>query len=299
MKPLRDSWDPQAVLFYHPNKNHSFHYSIAKKTRYPAMRDQYAFYTDENVYRRGACSDTDLYPDGCLLVTRPNPDLKPEKALHHEIGWTGRFFNRFEMDLAWFYSSNRDMFNDRVRTTGAGDTNPANLDPIPNGPIDVTTYPGFAVYHVTNLSGDIRRQGFDLGIEYNVTDRILIGKSFSYLHSTNKDDSEWRPRTQPAYNGSLYASVALNEWATLIPAFDYQGRSRVDRLGNNRWNFHQGFALFDLKLSITPPMHRNISINVGVENMFNKDYRGWGTYDGLEQYPSAGRYLYANVRYRL
>ena len=69
-----------------------------------------------------------------------------------------------------------------------------------------------------------------------------------------------------------------------------------------RWAFHPGYALVDLKLSITPPMHRNISFNIGAENLFNKDYRGWANRpadDYRDLYPSAGRYLYANVRYRL
>ena len=274
--PSIDSWDPQAALLYSPNKNHSFHYSISKKTFFPSIRIQYSNYGEGGVYSRG-CPGVD---GDCYLVTIPNPDLKPEKALHHEIGWNGKFINRLDVDLAWYYSRHNDM--------------------IDRPSVDTSTYPGFAVQQVANVPGDTRRQGFDLGAQYTATDRIYVGTSFNYLHSINKDTPDWRS-TQPAYNGSVYANIGLNDWAALIPALDYYGRSRVGSTGANRWNFNRGYALVDLKLSITPPMHKNVSINIGAENLFDTDYRGWGTYNGtnLERYPTPGRYLYANVRYRL
>ena len=281
-----DSLDPQAVLFYHPNKNHSFHYSIAKKIRFQSMREQFSNFGEGARYRSGV-NCTMSAP--CILVTLPNPDLKPEKAVHHEIGWKGNFFGRLAVDLAWYYSSNNNMIDN---------TSVPDEETYSSGSPSGARY---AVRQVINVPGDTRRQGFDLGVEYNVTDRILVGKSFSYLHSRNKDDSDWRT-VQPAYHGSLYASVGLNDWVTLIPALDYQGHSRYDHFGVNRWNFHPGYALVDLKLSVTPPMYRNINFSIGMENLFNKDYRGWANRpaDGYrELYPSAGRYMYANLRYQL
>ena len=271
-----DAWGPQAALLYNLNKNHSFHYSIARKTLFPSMRNRYSNYGAGDLYTSGACSATP-----CPLVTIPNPDLKPEQALHHEIGWNGRFFNRLDFDLDWYYSRHNDL--------------------ISRPSVDTTTYPGFAVQQVVNVPGDTRRQGFDLGIEYDTTDRIMIGTSFSYLHSFNKDTPEWRSTASP-YFGSVYASFGLNDWAALIPALDYTGRSRVGSTGDNRWNFNEGYTLVDLKLSITPPMHKNVVINIGAENLFNKDYRNWANrpQDNYRaQYPTPGRYLYANVRYKL
>jgi len=242
------------------------------------MRNRYSNFGTGEYYTSGrAC--TPAAP--CQLVSLPNPDLKPEQALHHEIGWNGKFLDRLSVDLALYYSRHNNM--------------------IGRPSVDETTYPGFAVQQVVNIPGDTRRQGFDLGVEYNVADRIMIGTSFTYLHSLNKDADAWRS-TAPPYHGSLYASIGLNNWMALIPALDYTGRSRVGATGDNRWNFNDGHALVDLKLSITPPMHRNVSINIGAENLFNKDYRNWANnpQNGFRaQYPTPGRYLYANVRYRL
>jgi len=273
------SWDPQAVLFYHLNENHSFHYSIAKKIRYASMQNQYSTGTGGGSDRTDGCPA----PEGCLRLRLPNTDLKPEKALHHEIGWTGGFFDKLNLNLAWYYSIQNDA-----------------LDMMSNNEGYDYSYYGFAVDRMINVPGDTRRQGFDIDAEYSVTDRISIGKSFGYLHIGN-DNRDWRS-LEPAYSGSLHADVGLNDWVTLIPVLDYQGRSRVESLGNNRWNFHQGFALVNLKLSITPPAHSNITFNVGAENLFNKDYRGWANISSnnyLERYPSPGRYVYANVRYSL
>ena len=266
--PDIDSWDPQGVVFYKPTKNHAFHYSIAKKTRFPSIRNQFSNYGAGDTYNAGGAIGR------IPLVTLPNPGLKPEKALHHEVGWDGKFFSRrLAVTLDLFYSTNRDLID---RST-----------------VDITTYPGYAVQQVVNVAGDTRRSGMDLGVEYIADDRLLIGGSFSYLHSENKDVPAWRP-THPAYNGSLYASIRLNRWASLVPAMDYFGRSRYSSTGANRWAYNQGAALVDLKLSITPPMHRNVSINFGAENLFNTDYRGYN-----DAYPSPGRYYFANVRYAL
>jgi iron complex outermembrane receptor protein len=281
-----DSWDPEAALFYNLNKKHSFHYSIAKKIRFQSMRDQFSNFGGAGTYSSGSFCTASA---PCVLLTLPNPDLKPEKALHHEIGWNGKFFSRLNVNLAWYYSSNNNLI-ERTRVP------------------DEETYSGgspsgtrYAVNTVVNIPGDTRRQGFDLGVEYNVTDRILVGNSFSYLHSHNRDNPDWRA-IQPAYHGSLYASVGLNDWVAVIPALDYEGRSRVGSSGSRRWNYHPGYALVDLKLSITPPMHRNVSFNIGFENLLNKDYRGWANRpadDYRELYPSPGRYMYANLRYKL
>ena len=256
-----DSWDPQGVIFYKPNQNHALHYAISKKTRFPSIRNQYSNYGAGNIDSNS----------GLPLVTIPNPDLKPERALHHEIGWDARFMDRLTIELDWFYSQNDDA--------------------IDRSAIDTTNYPGFAVQQVVNVAGDTRRHGFDLGIEFTTTDRLLIGTAFSYLHSFNEDSPAWRS-TQPPYNGSVYASIKLNEWAALVPALDYYASSRANPVVSTRYN--QGTALMDLKLSITPPMHKNVSINVGAENLFNTDYRNWNS-----NYPTPGRYIYANVRYKL
>jgi len=291
-----DSLDPEAVLFYHLNKNHSLHYSIAKKIRFQSLSEQFSSYSGGGTYGRGTIC-TPSAP--CVLLTLPNPDLKPEKALHHEIGWRGNLFGRLDIDLAWYYSSNNNMIE---RTTVPDEDTYSSGSP---------SGARYAVNRVVNVPGDTRRQGFDLGVQYTISDRIIIGKSFSYLHSHNKDDAEWRSM-QPAYNGSFYASIGLNDWVTLIPALDYQGRSRAEStpgrsnsgviIRDFRWAFHPGYALVDMKLSITPPMHRNISFNIGMENLFNKDYRGWANRpsdDYRDPYPSPGRYMYANLRYRL
>ena len=270
-----DSWDPQAAISYKLNKNHSFHYSIAKKIRYPSMQNQYSTGTGGSADPTGRCP----YEE-CIRLRIPNTDLKPEKALHHEIGWDGAFFDKLNIELDWFYSVQNDA-----------------LDMMSNNEGYDYHYEGYAIDKMINVPGNTRRQGFDLGVTYNITDRILVGNNFGYLHTGN-DNPKWRS-VQPTYQGSLYAEIGLNDWALLIPVLDYQGHSRVGSLGNDRWNFHRGYALFDLKLSITPPMRKNITFNIGAENLLNKDYRGWGTFNGFERYPSAGRYVYANVRYNI
>jgi iron complex outermembrane recepter protein len=158
---------------------------------------------------------------------------------------------------------------------------------------DFTTYPGFAVQQEVNIAGDVARKGFDLGLEYILTDKILFGLNFGYLHSKNRANPAYH-FTLPPCNGSFYANVHVNDWISFVPALDFYDSSWYASSGDSRNYRNPGAGIVDLKMTITPPMQKPVSINIGTENLFNKDYRGWN-----EKYPSPGRYVYANLRYAL
>jgi len=111
---------------------------------------------------------------------------------------------------------------------------------------------------MTNVAGRITRQGFDLGIDYDLNNHIMFGLSYSYLHSKNLDNLAYH-FTLPASNGSLYASVRLNDWVSVVPAVDFYGSSYYVSSGTCMNNRNSGAAIADLKFTITPPMHKHIS----------------------------------------
>jgi iron complex outermembrane recepter protein len=79
--PTIDTWDPEVVFIYKPVNHHSIHYSIAKKTRYPSMRNQYSNYGSGSTVKNPSTGTQ------VPLVTLQNPDLLPERVIHQEIGY--------------------------------------------------------------------------------------------------------------------------------------------------------------------------------------------------------------------
>ncbi|MDR1529678.1 MAG: TonB-dependent receptor [Burkholderiales bacterium] len=269
LKPDIDTWDPQAILFYMPTEQHTFHYSIAKKTRYPTMREQFSNYAAGN---NVACTGSNCPPGGPFpLVSLQNLSLVPERALHQEIGYEGTPLPGLWLQTSVFYSRNKN-------TIGRSDR-------------DFWTYPGYAVQQTINIAGDVERKGVDFGAEYQVNPSILLGLSYSYIDSKDKDNKNYYFTNIPKHHGAIYGEFSVGEWLSIIPALDFVSSSYYDTAGNSK---NPSYTTADIKFSITPPIHKNLSFNFGVENLFDKDYREFA-----QKYPSPGRYFYANIRYDL
>jgi len=273
LKPDIDTWDPQAAIFYKPTEDHTFYYSIAKKTRYPTMREQFSNYGAGSSV---TCSSSDVCPPGMEgqsfpLVSLQNPGLDPERAIHQEIGYSGKPLRDLFVEASVFYSRNKN-------TIGRSDR-------------DFITYPGYAVQQTINIEGDVERKGVDLGAEYQMTPSILLGLSYSYYDSKDKDNKDYHFVDLPKHHGSLYGDFRIGEWLSIIPAFDFFSDSYYNTSGVSK---NPGYAITDLKFSVTPPMWDGLSLNFGVENLFDKDYRKFSA-----NYPTPGRYFYANIRYDL
>lgn len=273
LRPDIDTWDPQAAVFYKPTENHTFHYAIAKKTRYPTMREQFSNYAAGNSV---TCTGRDVCPPGMTggqfpLVSLQNPGLNPERAIHQELGYNGTPLPGLFVEASIFYSRNKNTI-DRSST-------------------DFITYPGYAVQQTVNIEGDVERKGFDLGLEYQAKPNILLGLAYSYYDSKDKDNPGYRFTGLPKHHGSIYGDFRIGEWLSIIPAMDFFSDSYYNNTGTAK---NPGYALTDLKFSITPPMWGGLSLNFGVENLFDKDYRKYS-----DLYPTSGRYFYANIRYDL
>ncbi len=76
------SFNPQAGVFYNlPGDAGAFHVSVAKKSRFPTVKDRYS-------YRMGQAL--------------PNPDLDPESAIHYELGYSGKVLDSLTIRASIF-----------------------------------------------------------------------------------------------------------------------------------------------------------------------------------------------------
>lgn len=268
LAPTIRTTDPQAALFYKPTVDHTFRASVARKTRFPSFKEAYSNYASGSTVKCPAgqtgCTAGQIIPS----LTLQNPGLSPEKAMDYEIGYVGYPVQGMKVEATLFLNQAKDAISRTAR--------------------DYNTYPGFAITQTTNLSGTTERKGFELGTDYTINDRILVGGTYTYLRTKNKSDSSVHLADIPKHFGTLYAVISPTDWLHIIPTMDARSNSYYSTSGSEK---NKGFVLYGLKFSFTPTTLKYLTFNVGIENMFNKDYSKHNA-----SYTSPGRYLYTNVR---
>ncbi len=269
LNPDIDTIDPQLAVFFKPSQEHTYRASISKKTRFPSFKQAYSSFGDEFV--NCPSSMPNCGPGGSKQVpgiVLQNPGLKPERAMHYELGYQGRPLEGLHVDASIYYSRSKDAIN----RTG----------------YDFTTYPGFAVDQSVNVPGITERKGFDLGLYYQASSEFGLGVSYAYLHMRNKDDPDFHFTNMPRHFGMVYADIRPTHWLAIVPSVEFRSKSYADTKGDNR---NSGYGITNLKFELTPPAWKNVAFNLGVENLFNKNYQAYN-----DQYPSPGRRYFANVR---
>lgn len=93
-----DALNPQLGLFYKLDDSQRLHATVARKSRFPTIKDRYS-------YRMGRAI--------------PNPDLEPETALHFELGYQGDPIKQLTLRANLFASEIEDTIQ-RVDNVVAG-----------------------------------------------------------------------------------------------------------------------------------------------------------------------------------
>ena len=252
------STNPQLGVFYKLGETGAFHFTASHKSRFPTMKERYSY----------RMPDSKGNPQGM-----PNPSLDPETAMHYEIGYDGRLAKGLTLQTGIFYSRIQDTITSVVVVPAAGS--------VP------------AVSQFQNV-GTSDKAGVDLGLEYAWEKWVKAGVNYSYIRQRSLTilptlTAPVEVTSVPGQSGSGYVEVRPVEWLSLIPSVQYSSwfYSTSDGKGNNPTL--GGFTLANFKLLVRLP--KGITVSVGVENIFDKNYQ---LQDG---YPEAGRSWFANVRY--
>ncbi|MBS7816188.1 TonB-dependent receptor plug domain-containing protein [Wohlfahrtiimonas chitiniclastica] len=268
LAPSIDAKDYQAALFYKPTEQDTFRASIAHRTRFPSFKEVYSNYATGKDQKCPAgqtgCQKGERVPS----MTLQNPGLKPESGMNYEIGYNGTPMDGLNLEATLFYSQSKDK--------------------IERSEFDFNTFPGYAVRQSINLPGKVDRKGIELGIDYRINQYVQIGGSYTYLEMKRKDDSSLKILDIPKHYGYLYASIKPIDWVEIVPSMTARSYSYASVDGHNR---NSGYALYNLKLSVTPPQWKGVTFNVGVDNIFNKNHSDYNA-----EFASPGRSVYANMR---
>ncbi len=269
LSPSIDTVDPQIAFFYKPTNTDTFRASVSRKTRFPSFKQVYSNFGAGSEVScpagQSGCTAGDLVP----LLSLQNPGLKPEKAMHYEVGYMGSPVHGMSLEGSVYYSRSKDAITRTDR--------------------DYTIFPGYAVTQNINMPGITERKGLDIGMRYEVVSQLSLGASYGYLHMKNKDNPDYRFTYMPRHTGVVFAEISPIEWVKVIPSIEFRSNSYYNTTGQNK---NPGYSITNLKVALAPLDWKGITVNLGVENMFDKNYAGYN-----EQYASPGRAFYANLRY--
>lgn len=200
-------------------------------------------------------------------TTATNPDLRPERAINYQGGWSWNFAPRSQMSFDVYYSNVQDIISQV--TLPDGNKQSQNV-------------------------GSGHFYGADAMIDYALRDNIVIGGHVSYIHRVLTNPA--MPGTEltgvPDYKGLVYMTYSPVAGLTLTPSAE---------MASNRWTqtspsatppsayYKTGaFAIFNLggEYKLT----EQITLNFGARNILDAYYT---LTDG---FPEPGRSFYAGVK---
>ena len=230
----------QIGAFYDIRKNDQVYATVARKSRIDTMRERFMG------FRNNAAMPT-------------SGDLKPEKALHYELGYRGKPVDKLNLNASMFYSDCSNLIistSDKNKNTYFTNADKAGIF------------------------------GIEMAAEYLFNPGLSTGMTYSYMDWDTQGSSADYITFTPKHSGSAYLVFSPMEHVSIIPELYvtdhfYSSSSTGDDV------LSPGFATFNLKAIYEP--RDNYSFEVGVQNLFDKNY--YYTYG----YPQAGMTLFAGM----
>lgn len=234
-----DSFNPAIALFRLLGDSGSLRASFARKSRFPNIKDRYS-------YR--------------FNTAFPNAGLRPENALHYEIGYDGHLTSALTLSASAYLSRIGDAIQTVNNVNGTTRTQNQNV-------------------------GTVRNRGIDVGVEHTTSSWLRLGASYTYLDQENRTNPAAKVTDTPRHSGNVYADLRPLRWLSVVPTYEFASWRYADTSGRRL----SGFATAGLKLTARLP--HGLTLSGGAGNVFDKNYQ---LQDG---FPEAGRNWFANVRY--
>jgi iron complex outermembrane recepter protein len=194
----------------------------------------------------------------------PNPGLKPESAIQGELGYLGEPVDHLMLQFSGFISEIDDVIQ------------------------EINVQPGVTQ---NRNAGEARFYGYDFGTYYTVLpnmpafNKLILSVNCSYIKRRNRSNPELLFTDVPDHKIIFSLEYSPVTWASLLWTTQFDSK----RYGKtNGTQVAPAFAVEDVSARVT---YRGITLNAGVNNIFDADY----CID--EGYPEPGRNYYTNVSY--
>lgn len=236
--------NPQLGVFYTPAAGATWHATIARKTRFPTLKDRYS-------YRMGQAL--------------PNPDLRPERALHYEVGYTGPIAAGIRLRASAFFGDLHEAIIqvDNVARTAAG----------------------APLFQLQNF-GRVENRGVEIGLDQSPRKWLRWSASYTRLDRSNKTNAAIRLVDTPEHRVLASLDVRPLSWLSLSPTYEYA----TDRYSTSYGITAAGYAVAHVHARAELP--QGFAVSLGVTNLFDRNYAL------REGFPEAGREFVGRVDWR-
>lgn len=189
----------------------------------------------------------------------PNPGLKPETATNFEVNYSGKLPGRIALQTAFFYSKITDII-----------MNISNVQP--------------GKSQMQN-AGKAEYLGVEAVAGYDVMKNMHLGLNYTYLERHNLTNPSVYFTDVPDSKLMGYVHYQPIKGTTLLFSSEYN----TSRYSTSYGTRVGDFTLFNA--GITQVMAKNISLEAGVNNLFDKNYCL------VEGFPEEGRNVFLTLRF--
>ncbi len=217
-----------------------------------------------------------------------NPELKPSHNFETDLGFETKVMDRLKFRAKGFYSYLNDFIYQEQKTSG------------------VKTYTNI---DACLFGGDITAD-FDLGYGFALESGLAYQRGRKFDQSENNTDKDLAeispPKTKIAFNYDKYGFFAIYEWVHSERSKDVDRDAGETPLkGWDVFNFRAGYQFAEMEDSL--PVLNGLSLNFGIDNMFNKKYAVANSYEYDPTDPGGasvkivnepGRFIYGSLSYR-
>lgn len=236
--------NPQLGAFYAPASGTTWHATVARKTRFPTLKDRYS-------YRMGQAL--------------PNPDLRPERALHYELGYEGPLAAGLRLRAAAFLGELQEAI--------------VQVDDV------ARTATGAPLFQLRNF-GRVGNRGFEIGLDQAPAKWLHWSASYTRLLRENKTAPALRLTDTPADRFVARAELRPLAGWSVLPIFEYA----TDRYSTSYGIVAAGYAVAHLHVRVDLP--RGFALGAGITNLFDRSYAL------REGYPEPGRDFSTRLEWR-
>lgn len=200
---------------------------------------------------------------GTVIV--PNPDLKPEKTINYELGFTTIFNSTTRWENAVYYTSYRDI---------------AVVDPFELNGQDSILYDGTMSKVYANQNRDEAYiYGFSSNLDSRLDDHFNMRIGINYTYGRIKTDSSDVPLDHiPPLLANLAFNYSFKKFSSDLALY-YNGAKKLKDYylngeDNEQYATEMGMpAWFVVNFLASYQVHKYFTLQAGVDNIFDTQYR--------------------------
>ncbi|WP_440874605.1 TonB-dependent siderophore receptor [Thalassotalea sp. PLHSN55] len=180
---------------------------------------------------------------------------------------------QFEIGAKW------QLLDDRLLLTGA------IFDITKNGMLVTEDYAGPGDYQtITTQAGTQRHQGFELGAQGSITDRLFLMTSVMQLDAAYGEDNDVTlagntPIDVPKWSASLWSRYEFNEKIAINAGAFYQGERYADV---ENTIVKDAYTRIDIGATYSSTIYQQeVNFRFNIENLLDKTYLAGGSYSSV------------------